>query len=92
MNNKLIEVMDKIETEARRRVKEGMVKRPEPDLDEAIVSLIKERSLSPETISYVLKQPSFRICKRLRKLEKWGHVKRTTRVRSWYWQGNRKTT
>lgn len=59
------------------------------NIEEDILKLIaKNKNISTETIAYVLKLDPKYANKKLRKLEKWGQIRRVTEQRVIYWATN----
>jgi predicted Rossmann fold nucleotide-binding protein DprA/Smf involved in DNA uptake len=55
------------------------------DMEKRILSLLSTRPLPVDTLCFVLEVPPHRMCKILRRLEKWGEIQRITNVKSNYW-------
>lgn len=56
------------------------------DLDERLLELLKEKPISTTTLAYAINEPSFRVCKRMAKLEKYGLIKKITAQKISFWQ------
>lgn len=54
-------------------------------IERAILLLLKNKIISTDTIAYVLKLDPKYVNKKLRKLEKWGQIRRVTEQRVIYW-------
>lgn len=55
------------------------------DLDTQILKLLEAQALSVDTISFITNTPSYKVCQRLEKLNRWKRVKLVTSRQVGYW-------